>query len=378
MSEGPEHDGCPPRARVWIVDDSPLQGELSRRTLEPLCDVALYDGGMSMLEALAASRPDVLILDWHMPDMSGLEVCRFVRARMNLAELPILIVTAHGTGDGLLEALAAGANDFVMKPFSDAELIGRVSGLARLASLHAKLVVAERNLRVEADFRERFMGMLAHDLRQPLNAIAMVSQAVAGSGALPERLSGYLGMQLRAAERMKRMIAELLDFTRSRPESGIPLEREWTDLAEIVRAGVEEVRIAQPEQPLTLTVQGPCSGYWDPDRLAQLCSNLIGNAFEHGSGTVPIDVRLTSRDERVELRVASSGAAIPKDVLATLFLPFRRGRGQKKRGGVGLGLHIVNQIVHAHGGTIAVESERGTTEFVVSLDRGQIDAPPGG
>jgi signal transduction histidine kinase len=359
------------RAAVWIVDDSPLQRELSRQALCVKYAVTVYANGPAMLEDLACSRtPDVLVLDWHMPEMSGIDVCRFVRGSKDLAELPILMLTSIGTSDTLLEALAAGANDFVRIPFSELELSARISALVNIASLHAELAEAERRLRLEADFRERFMGMLAHDLRQPLNAIFMTNAALARPETAPGDASKFVGMQLRAAERMKRMIAELLDFTRNRPESGMPIQPELTDFAEVTRATLEEIRPGHPDHTVELGVEGSCTGHWDPDRLAQMCSNLIGNAIEHSSRGTSIDVRLIAHPAHVEFRVVNRGAVIPPDVLATLFQPFRRGPEMRRSSsGVGLGLHIVDQITRAHGGMISVHSEDDATEFIVRLPR---------
>jgi signal transduction histidine kinase len=360
-------------ASVWVVDDSPMQREMLRQALASRYAVTSFAGGASVLEALAAasSPPHLVVLDWYMPDMSGIDVCRFVRETLDLAQLPILLLTAGGTGESLVEALAAGANDFVRKPVPELELVARVATLVRMASQHRELTIAEQKLRVEADFRERFMGMLAHDLRQPLNTVVMAARNLLLLDGLTEKLHVIIAMQLRAAERMTRMIGELLDFTRNRPESGISIQREWADLAAIARASVDEIEAAHPEHPLSLSVDGPCLGYWDRDRLTQICSNLIGNAIEHSAPQSPVNVHVAGTRSDVELRVSNQGQAIPDDVLATLFQPFRRGRDSKRSTrGVGLGLHIVHQIVTAHGGTISVRSADQETQFVVHLPRG--------
>lgn len=357
------------RPLVWVVDDSRLHGEACREALAGTCEVAVFDGGAAMLETLALGQaPQLLVLDWHMPDLSGVDVCRFVRKALDAAQLPILILTAVGDDESLLEGLAAGANDFVRKPFSTPELIARVAALARSAALHSKLLAAERQLRVEADFRERFMGMLAHDLRQPLNAIVMANNVLSTSLAATP-MAATTRIQTRAAGRMERMIAELLDFTRIRPETGMPIHRVETDFAETARSVLEEMRAAHGERTFSLEVSGNCRGNWDPDRLAQVCSNLLGNAIEHGD-TGPIAVELDcAREGWVELRVSNQGKPIAPEALAQLFLPFRRANGKSQRGGVGLGLYIAEQIVTAHSGKITAHSEAGATRFVVSLPR---------
>ena len=354
---------------VWVVDDSRLQGDVCREALAATYEVRVFEGGAAMLEELALGRaPELLVLDWHMPDMSGVEVCRFVRQTFDSARLPILILTASGNNESLLEGLAAGANDFVRKPFLSSELNARAAALVRSAALHSKLLAVERQLRVEADFRERFMGMLAHDLRQPLNAIFMANSAFS-SALAASPLAGTAQIQTRAAQRMKRMIAELLDFTRVRPETGMPIHRAPTDFAATVQSILAEVRAAHVERSFELELVGTAVGSWDPDRLAQVCSNLLGNAIEHGDAGAPVKIRLDgSADESVELRVSNLGKPIPAETLPQLFLPFRRAPS-KGQGGVGLGLYIVEQIVSGHGGTIEAQSDEGSTSFTVRLPR---------
>lgn len=357
------------RSGVWVVDDSPLQLDVYRVALQSQFDVRTFGSGGAALEALSSgAAPQVMVLDWHMPDMSGLDVCQFVRAQYSPAHLPVLILTATGRDTELLEALAAGANDFVLKPVSDLEIRARVAGMVRLSATHADLLETQRTLQVEAEFRERFMGMLAHDLRQPLNTMHLASQALALPEGAPGRVSGALGMHRRAAARMKRMIDELLDFTRSRPETGMPVQRQPTDLAHVARTVVDEMGPGWPSREIRLASGGSCKGLWDPDRLAQVCSNLIGNALEHSISSSPIDVQVTASASVAELSVSNAGAAIPPEVLATLFEPYRRGQGVKPSSqGVGLGLYIVDQIVRAHGGTVSAQSTSARTQFKVAL-----------
>jgi len=361
----------PARAKVWVVDDSPLQLEACQRALDRQFDVTVFANGGAALEAFSAGVvPQVMVLDWHMPDISGIDVCRFVRNHYTLARLPVLILTASGSNDHLLEALSAGANDFVRKPISDLEVSARVTGLVRMAAMHAELLAAQQKLTVEAEFRERFMGMLAHDLRQPLNTMSLAGQALGLPEGAPGRVPSALAMHTRASQRMKRMIEELLDFTRSRPETGMPIHRQPTDLGQIAQATVDEMRSSWPRHTISLRADRHCTGLWDPDRMAQICTNLIANALEHSPPDTGVDVRVTEVPQGAELSVSNESAVISPEVLATLFQPFRRGLGLKPSSqGVGLGLYIVDQIVRAHGGTVAAQSSDGHTTFTVTLAR---------
>jgi signal transduction histidine kinase len=356
------------RRQVWIVDDSPTQAELARTVLSSEYEVEVFSGGPAMLEALAGAAPDLLIIDWVMPEMSGLEVCKFVRETNDSGQLPVLVLTASGDAAVLSEAFDAGANDFLPKPFSSHEISARVRALVHNRQLHTRLSQTERQLRIEAEFRERFIGMLAHDLRQPLNTFVLANGALARPDATFDQRAKHLAIQRRVAERMLRMITELLDFTRSRPETGMPVSREIIDLEPLLREVVDEMRIGHPSRRFDLDVGGICIGFWDPGRVSQIFSNLLSNAVEHSTDlAAPIVVNLHRVGENLKLSVSNQGDPIPESIVATLFRPFQRGRAAKHTTGVGLGLHIVSEIVRAHHGEIRVDCEASTTAFVVTL-----------
>jgi signal transduction histidine kinase len=222
----------------------------------------------------------------------------------------------------------------------------------------------EENARVQ----EQFNGVLGHDLRNPLTAILM-GAATLQRRALSETDAKTVARIQSSAERMRRMIDQLLDLTRIRSGGGIPVERKRLDLAEVTRAVAEELEMAYPERTLQVEVHGDTSGMWDPDRLAQAVSNLVGNALEHGDANQPVVVRVSGEPERVVLAVHNSGDPIPKGLLPTLFEPFRRAKGSNPSG-LGLGLFIMQQIVVAHDGSIDVESTAEGTTFTVTFPRG--------
>ena len=236
------------------------------------------------------------------------------------------------------------------------------AAVVRFSAVHA----LERTVR----FNEMFTGILGHDLRNPLHAI-MTAANVALLRGDGDRLLKPISRILRSGERMSRMIDQLLDFTRVRTGAGIPLELRPVDLVTLVEQVSEELEDANPDWAFTVAVTGDAVGAWDPDRLAQVFSNLIGNAVQHGVPAGGVQVRIDgSEGDRVRVEVHNQGA-IPRDLIARVFEPMsgsdtRRARSQ----GLGLGLFISEQIARAHGGTVAVESseELGTT-FIVLLPR---------
>ena len=233
----------------------------------------------------------------------------------------------------------------------------------------ARREVLEAALRESATFREQFVGILGHDLQNPLNAVSMAADLLVRRGGLPDDQSATVARIVSSAARMRRMVDQLLDLTRARLAGGIPVEpRPGTDLADVAGSVVEELRIAHPEAQLTLEVSGHVSGEWDADRIAQMVSNLVANAIQHGAGS-PIDVQVRNGGGSATVEVHNGGSPIPPGVLPTIFDPFRRAQGAAARAhGLGLGLFITREIVLAHGGTIdAVSSDPSGTTFRVTL-----------
>jgi PAS domain S-box-containing protein len=222
----------------------------------------------------------------------------------------------------------------------------------------------------EARFRERFIGILGHDLRNPLNAISLTARALRRRGVSPAQQQ--LAQRIEAsAARMGTMISDILDLTRARLSGGIPLHLKTTRLPEVCQQVLDELAVAHPGRTITFETQGEGEGLWDPDRLAQVVSNLVGNALEHGSPEGTIHVRCLGEPDRQVLEVSNPGAPIPSHLVATLFDPFRQvSRRNGRRNGLGLGLFIVRELVEAHGGQVAVRSsETEGTTFTVSLPR---------
>src|SRR5690242_1899493 len=140
-----ENDG---QRSVWIVDDSPLEAEMARRALAADYRVEVLADGSAALEHFAANpAPDILVLDWIMPGLSGIEVCQFLRGRPETEELPILLLTANRQTERIVEGLQAGANDYRAKPYEGAELRARVGALIRSRSLRERAERAESLLR---------------------------------------------------------------------------------------------------------------------------------------------------------------------------------------------------------------------------------------
>jgi signal transduction histidine kinase len=217
-------------------------------------------------------------------------------------------------------------------------------------------------------YRDQFVGILSHDLRSPLGAITAGAALLARAAEGDQRQARVAARILNSAERMERMIADLLDLTRTRLGGVIPLRTAQTDLQSVCEEVVLEVQASYPDAVVRFESRGNVTGKWDADRLAQVVSNLVVNAIEHG-GKTPVTLVASEGDERVRLTVHNDGDPIPPDAQAKIFEPLARGTSDRPRN-LGLGLFIARAIVVAHGGEIRVMStEQSGTTFDVTLPR---------
>ncbi len=225
--------------------------------------------------------------------------------------------------------------------------------------------------------REEAMGILGHELRNPLSAIVALARATLGSQELPDEVRERLAHVDRAAQRSLSMIEVLLDFGESRWRGPLAIRVAASDLAAIAADVVEETRAANPGRVIELEVRSAASFVLDPLRIAQVLVNLIGNALVHGFPHTPVQVAVEVCNGEAWLAVRNHGPVIQPDTVPTLFEPFTRAgaraserevTGIRSAPGLGLGLYIVHAIVNAHGGSIEVASDAESgTSFLVRL-----------
>lgn len=220
-------------------------------------------------------------------------------------------------------------------------------------------------VRVE-EAREQFIAILGHDLRNPL---ASIVGGIDSLRALPEPYARTVGRIARSTTRIERIIRALLDFARGRLGGGIPIAPRPCDMRLICDDVLQEIKQVFPTRMITFEGTGDLRGEWDPDRLEQVLSNLLGNAVAHGVD--PIVLTSHAEADHVVTAVHNRGLQIPDALLPTLFEPFTRAtQDSTGHGGLGLGLYIASEIVRGHGGTLAVSSSAGgETVFTFALPR---------
>lgn len=238
--------------------------------------------------------------------------------------------------------------------------------LAKSVTSYTQKVDQSRNL---------FLAILSHDLRNPLNSIAMTASLLPQLNKFgPEsaEMTSQISVNVTV---MGRMISDLLDYTRTRLGAGMPVEPEPVDAGKLCRLLYDEFRSAHPKRAFHFEATGDTTGEWDADRLRQAVSNLMGNAVQHGAADVPVDLTVRGEASDVSIEVRNGGTPIPPGELERIFEPLIRGASaehpkKNRPGSIGLGLYIAREVARSHHGRIDVTStEADGTAFTIHLPR---------
>ncbi len=253
------------------------------------------------------------------------------------------------------------------------QTIGMFKLFSELIATHLeaadRLAVTEARLlseRETSELREQFIAVLGHDLRNPLASIAAGTRMLTKEDQ-KEPAGEILGLMQKSVARMSALIDNVLDFARGRLGSGITLKRSPQSLEPVLNQVIAELRAGSPGRKIETTFDLTRAVDCDGGRIAQLFSNLLGNAVTHGAAERPIHVRATTQDGKLELSIANAGEPIPSEAMERLFQPFYRVAEQGSQQGLGLGLYIASEIARAHGGTIDVTSSPAETRFTFRM-----------
>ena len=362
------------KVKVLAVDDIEenlvaLAALLNRPALE----LIRARSGTEALEALLAHDIALALLDVQMPGMDGFELAELMRGSERTKHVPIIFLTA-GAPDRtrVFQGYDAGAVDFLFKPIDPHLLGAKVDVFVELHRQKRQLAVQLEQIQQAQRMSDLFVGVLGHDLRNPLGSIVNGAALLELKADNPDETRKKARIILNASRRMERLIQQLLDFALARVKGAIPIEPTAVDLAKVARQVVAE--LGALDTPVEMEIRGDTNGVWDVDRMAQVVSNLVGNAVEHGQPGTPVRVSIDGESaDQVVLSVENRGT-IPKETLVVLFSPFKpRGKASK---GLGLGLYIVEQLVLSHGGKVTVqEPTPELTRFMVRIPRQSFARP---
>jgi signal transduction histidine kinase len=346
-------------------------------------DVVEVATGRDALDAVRRARPSIVLLDVNLPDMSGLEVCRALKADPRTTTVPVLHISATFTRPAhAVRALDGGADAYLVEPVDPPVLLATMNALLRARRAEEALTAAlarERAMREELETagraKDQFLATLSHELRSPLAAILGWARMLRGGSLDAQATAHALQVIERNILQQTQLVEDMLDVSRI-ITGQLRLQVSPTDMVAVVRAALDAIGPTADAKGVhvELRVEGEVGTVLgDASRLQQVVSNLLSNAVKFTPAGGRIDVRLVADATTLRLTTTDTGQGIPAEFLPHLFERFRQADSGPARaqGGLGLGLAIVRHLVELHGGTISVESDgeaRGST-FLVTLPR---------
>ena len=358
---------------ILVVDDFP-QNLIATEALlaRPGLKVLKAASGDEALELLLEHEVALALIDVQMPGMDGFELAELIRGNQRTRGIPLIFMTAAvQEGTRTFQGYQAGAVDFLNKPVNSEVLRGKVEVFVQLFAQKEQIQQRVEELRQALQVNELFISVLGHDLRTPLSAVMNGAELIQHLGSDP-KLNEIAGRIYSSADRMEKMVRQLLDVAKIR-SGGVQLSKSPANYREVGERIVAEIEHVALTCDIQLECKGDLEGLFDPDRMAQILSNLVGNALQHGEAGCP--VRLTmdgSGGSQVVIRVHNQGV-MPPGTLENIFKPYySAGEKPASRSGLGLGLFIVKEFVEAHGGSVIVSSApQAGTVFEVRLPRGK-------
>ncbi|WDT74283.1 MAG: ATP-binding protein [Candidatus Manganitrophus sp.] len=369
--------GMLPSARILLADDNADMREYVKRILSRHWTIEAVQDGAAALAAARERAPDLVLTDVMMPEMNGFELLQTLRADPRTREIPVILLSARAGEESRVEGLEAGADDYLVKPFSARELTARVGAHLELARLRRETLQSEQQLRLEAEeanrFKSQFFSSVSHDLRTPLNAIVGYLHLLETEmyGPVAEDQKKPLDGIQRNVRELLRLINDVLDLARI--DSGkMSLELSSVRLASIIEEITIEMKPLLEMKSLSIHSHVP-ENLPDIDsdamKIKQIVTNLVSNAVKFTEkGGVTIRVENLPEEGWIEMTVSDTGMGIEPESLPKIFESFYQVEESRAFGGSGLGLTIVKELVHLLQGKIRVTSEVGVgSTFTIFL-----------
>jgi signal transduction histidine kinase len=364
--------GATAGARIVLADDNADMRNYVRELLSPLYAVEVAADGQQAFEAAAREPPDLILSDVMMPRLDGFGLLKALRRSDTLRHVPIILLSARAGEESRIEGLDAGADDYLVKPFSARELLARVGALLERERLRRDALDHELALRRAAQAlserlesadrqKDEFLAMLAHELRNPLapirNAVELLSRMVP-----PEsKIQSALDMTKRQVTQLSRLVDDLLDVSRI-TQRRIELKRRAVDLPGIIAHAVEAVEplLSEKELKISITTSSyhPLHVNADPARLMQCIVNVLTNAAKYTDSGGAIQVQTGAQNATAVIEISDTGVGISPELLPRVFDLFVQGDRtlDRSQGGLGIGLSVVRRLVEMHDGQVSARS----------------------
>ena len=356
--------------KVLIVDDNTkimaiAEVHLKKEGLEVLC----VEDGKSALESARQEKPDLILLDVDMPDMSGFEVCQILKDDAELVMIPVVFLTAADDNKSRVRGLDLGAVDYVTKPFDSFELRARVRAALRTKQLQDQLATMNLELEERVDQRteeikqlleqkDAFVNQLSHDLKTPLTPLVALLPMVAERTEDVESKK-MLDLIMNNVDYMRNLTERTLQLAQlNSPEVSLRVEK--VDLASEIRNTIESLSSVFKENGIEIVnnTTTPLDIKADRMLIKELIHNLVSNTIKYTNGDGVVTFESFLKDDNVEISIKDTGIGMTIEQQKRIFEEFYKADDSRTdRSSTGLGLTICKRIVENHGGSIRAESQ---------------------
>jgi len=359
---------------ILIVDDDPVQLKVVSGLLKDMpYRVMLAQNGAKALEITHKQRPDLILMDWQMPVMSGIEAIKEIRQTDTISDVPIVLTTGVMVSEKYLKmAFEEGASTYLKKPINKLELLACIHSMLNLTKSNRK--VNEKKLELEelSQQKDHMISVVAHDLKSPLNKLQGMIQLTQMVGGLSEEQAEYIRMMKDIINDGKELIRDLLDI-HSFEHHGSTINISHIDVAQLVNDTTSAFQKQFHDKQIDFKLHLEVSDLHiesDEGFIKRILDNLLSNAIKFSDRGMPIDMSVYKEKEQVFFSVKDKGPGISDENKEKMFRKFQKLNAKPTAGesSTGLGLAIIKTLVEKLGGAITVHSELNIgTEFIVCL-----------
>lgn len=351
------------RNEILIVDDNPENLRVLSKVLKGAgYQIRAATNGSQALASIEAEEPDLVLLDVHMADMNGFEVCQRVKDDPRFDKLPILFLSALDDSGNKLQGFESGAVDYITKPFDADEVLARVSTHLTLRRTQDQLSDSFEKLQRLEKLRANLVHMVVHDLKSPLfalnSSLGFLRDDV--NHALDEETLETLDNIITTGEELAQMVDQLLDINQLE-EGRMPINRQHCNFGDLVGTAIYSVKGISPDREIRLDIDQHATASCDAHLVRRVIENLVSNGLIHTPPEQPLTVAVRRGTDDVLFSVKDEGHGVPEDLKERIFEKFASAQARKDGHyhSSGLGLAFCKLAVEAHDGTIGVESIQG-------------------
>ncbi len=370
---------------ILIVDDVP-------RNLQVLSNILNNEGyrisfasnGKQALKVVENVKPDLILLDIMMPEMTGFEVCEILKKDENSKNIPVIFLSGMSETEDVIKGLQVGAVDYLTKPFNALELVTRVNTHLSLKLATDKIIEFNKRLEETSEelkntlaTKDKFFSIIAHDLRGPFSGFLGLSELLSTEYAQlePGEIARVAKTMHKAANSLFEFLENLLNWSRAQM-GRMEYNPQYLKIADVVSLNFELITTAANEKEISLynEVSEEINAYADSNMLSTVLRNLVSNAVKFSNPGDNITVSAIEEDNIIHVTVEDTGIGMTEEVTQKLFkLDVKHSTpGTKKESGTGLGLILCKELVEKQCGIITVESEPGKgTKFSFTLPKAQ-------